>query len=144
MAGQLYLCPYVALAAPTDLNKFPSKTKKGVCKRICKQGYQLCDSWWTIYHGRATPGQFMVGATKTVVYPIGWLATGITWWFTGRDPAGFVLGRTGSIGEGADQFLDHTSYSDAAAYGCPNKKGKGWWSSLMEWIFGDDDDVLEL
>jgi hypothetical protein len=97
-----------------------------------------------VYRGKSTLGRFTACAAKTVIYLLGCVANGIAYWIRGTEPAGFVLGVIGSIGKSANQFLDHTAYSDAAACGCLNKEEKGWWSWLMGWIFGDDDDMLKL
>jgi len=52
MASKLYFFPSISLAAPTNLNKFPKKTKRGICRRVCKRGYTLCDSCWKLYRGK--------------------------------------------------------------------------------------------
>ena len=57
--SQLYFFPGILIAAPTDLNKFLPKTKKGICKRVCKQGYSLCDSRWSFYRKPKTAGRFL-------------------------------------------------------------------------------------
>lgn len=139
LAGQLYLCPSLSIGAPTDLDKFPVKTQKSVCKRICKQGYTLCDDWWNVYRGKSTPGRFVACATKTCVYPLGWVATGFTYAFGGLEPASFVLACTGSIGKAVDEFIGHTKSSDEAACDCPKK---GWFSWLMDWLFEDREGPL--
>ena len=133
------------MAAPTKLEQFNKPTQKGICKRVCRQGYTLCDSWWKFYRKPSTPGRFLACATQTVIYPLGWLVAGVSYSFGGLEATSTVLGITGSIGKGVRDFLDHTLYSDSAACRCPTRQdeGDGWWSWFMKMLFGDEDGVLE-
>lgn len=145
MAGQLWMFPYTALAAPTDLNKFKPATREEICKRACKLGYNMCDSWWKLYRGRKTPGRFITCAVDTIAAPVGWVGSFVALGFGGLEAGSFVLASSLEVSNWVHQLVEKTESQDAAACGCTEKvlnESASWWSWLISFFTGTNDKEL--
>mgnify|MGYP000163459305 CR=1 FL=1 len=141
MGGQLWMFPYTAIATPTDLDKFTPTTRKEICKRACKLGYNMCDSWWKLYRGRKTPGRLLTCAVDTVAAPVGWIGSFIALGFGGLEAGGFVLATSLEVSNWVHRLIDKTESEDAAACGCAEKvlESESWWSWFISFFIGKND-----